>query len=746
MGYLFLRKLNSVDKPKIIIICSFGKYAYLCIIIQETKQIIFMKRLLISIFALAACSYAIAQPVMSYEEAEAKANEILKSLTLEEKLSMTQGHNRFFFPGVPEKGLPYIYTTDASMGVKNKQHMHDANEIILAERTTQFPAFIMLAATFNPDLAYKYGHAVGEEARMAGAGVILGPGMNIYRNAQCGRNFEYLGEDPHLAASIIYDYVTGMQSTGTLACAKHFLCNQTEFYRRRSNSIVDERAIMEIYTPAFKAAIDADVATVMTAYNLLNGEWTGQSKYVITDLLRGTLGFKGMVMSDWNSIYNWKDVILSGQNLDMPGEDAFYIKKKPADLVAEGIVTEKDIENMIRPTIATCIRWGLYDRYNSGKQYDKSLEAKLPAHLEVSYQTAAEGAVLLRNNGILPLSTDKKLLVVGKWLDKVPHGGGAARVTGYEHVTLRDVLTESFGDGVKFVEKPSAAQLKSADVVLCVTGTFDEEHAERPFEMGNKEESLVRLAVESNPNTIVLVHSGSAINMTAWADKCAALLYGWYPGQNGQKAIRDIIIGKVNPSGKLPMTIERDFADSPAVDTVPEGFDLKKAIGNPNEKAFQTWTYDVHYDESVLVGYRWYEKKNIKTLFPFGYGLSYTTFELAKPKILSKGKVKTLTDAAPLKVAIELNNTGAVAGSEVVQLYIAEKNPTVLRPNKELKAFRKVAVEPGKKAVVTFEVDKKMCAFWCDKSHAWTTNPGEYEILIGTSSADIAAVLPFVVK
>ena len=705
-----------------------------------------MKRLLVSIFALMAASVVIAQPVMSYEQAEVKANEILKSLTLEEKLMMTQGHNRFFFPGVPEKGLPYIYTTDASMGVKNKQRLHNDAEIKLAERTTQFPAFIMLAATFNPDLAYKYGHAVGEEARMAGAGVILGPGMNIYRNARCGRNFEYLGEDPHLAASIIYDYVTGMQSTGTLACAKHFLCNQTEFYRRRSNSIVDERAIMEIYTPAFKAAIDAGVATVMTAYNQLNGEWTGQSKYVITDLLRGTLGFKGMVMSDWNSIYDWKDVILSGQNLDMPGENAFYIKKKPADLVAEGVVTESDIDNMIRPTIATCIRWGLYDRYNSGNQYDYSLEAKLPAHLDVSYQTAAEGTVLLRNNGILPLATSQKILVVGKWLDKVPHGGGAARVTGYDHKTLKMVLSGSFGANVTYAAKTTADMLKKADVVLCVTGTFDSESTERPFEMERKDEALVRLAVESNPNTIVLVHSGSAINMTAWADKCAALLYAWYPGQNGLQAVRDIIIGKVNPSGKLPMTIERDFADSPAVNSVPVGFDLNKAKGNPNEKAFHPWTYDVHYDESILVGYRWYEKKNIKTLFPFGYGLSYTTFALDKAKVLSKGKVKVMNDEKPLKVAIEVTNTGNMAGAEVVQLYVAEKKPTVLRPNKELKSIRKVVVEPGKKVVVTFEVDKNMCAFWCDKSHKWTTNAGEYEVLIGTSSADIAAVLPFVVE
>ena len=703
-----------------------------------------MKRLLISLFALSASLTLFAQPVMSYEQAEAKANEILKGLTLEEKLSMTQGHNRFFLPGVPAKGLPHIYTTDASIGVKNKQHLHDAGEVILAERTTQFPAFIMLASTFNPELAKVYGHAVGEEARMAGAGVILGPGMNIYRNAQCGRNFEYMGEDPYLVASLIGPYVEGMQSTGTLACAKHFLANQTEFYRRRSNSVVDERAIMEIYTPAFKAAIDAGVASVMTAYNQLNGEWAGESKYVITDLLRGTLGFKGLVMSDWNSIYDWEKVIRSGQNLDMPGEDAFYIKKKPADLVAEGVVTEADIENMIRPLIATCVRWGLYDRYNSGQQYDKSLEAKLPAHLEISYQTAAQGAVLLRNNGILPLSTDKKVLVVGKWLDNVPCGSGAARVTGYDHKTLQMVLLPAFGANVTFAEKPTAEQLKAAEVVVCVTGTIDAEAAERPFELDKRDEQFVRDVVAANANTVVLVHSGSAIGMAAWADKCAALIYGWYPGQNGAEAIRDILTGKVNPSGKLPMTIERDFADSPAVNSVPEGFNLAKAKGNPNEKAFVDWTFDVEYHESVLVGYRWYEKKGIAPLFPFGYGLSYTNFALENAKIL--GRNKTLTADKPLKVVVDLKNIGQLEGAEVVQVYIAEKNPTVLRPVKELKAYKRVELAAGKKAIVTFDIDKSMCAYWCDKAHAWTTNAGQYELHIGTSSADIAAVLPFTVQ
>ena len=705
-----------------------------------------MRKLILSLLALTCVVTLSAQPQMSYEEAESKADAIIKTLTLDEKLTLIQGHNRFFLPGIPEKGMPHIYTTDASMGVKNKQRMHDSSEVKLAERTTQFPAFIMLAATFNPDLAHSYGHAVGEEARMAGAGVILGPGMNIYRNSRCGRNFEYLGEDPMLASALISRYVTGMQSTGTLACAKHFLCNQTEFYRRRSNSIVDERAIMEIYTPAFKAAIDAGVATVMTAYNQLNGEWTGQSKYVITDLLRGTLGFKGLVMSDWNSIYDWEQVIASGQNLDMPGEPAFYIKKLPRDLVNEGRFSEQDIDTMIRPLIATCIRWGLYDRYNSGNQYDLSLEAQLPAHKQVSYNVAAEGVVMLENNGILPLSTERKVLVVGKWLNKVPHGGGAARVEGYDHRALKDVLTESFGKNVLFVEKPTEAQLRSAEVVLCVTGTYDAESTERPFEMEKRDEALVRLAVESNPNTIVLVHTGSAINMSAWADKCAALLYGWYPGQNGEEAVRDILLGKVNPSGKLPMTIERDFNDSPAVNTVPEGFNLAKAKGNPNEKAFHPWTYDVHYNEGIMVGYRWYENKGIKPLYPFGYGLSFTTFELKNPRIATKGKVKVLTDEKPLQVTVDVVNSGSCDGAEVVQLYVSEKNPTVLRPVKELKAFKKVNVEASKKQSVTFEVDKKMLAFWNDQAHAWQTNPGEYTLHIGTSSADIVAELSLAVK
>ena len=317
-------------------------------------------------------------------------------------------------------------------------------------------------------------------------------------------------------------------------------------------------------------------------------------------------------------------------------------------------------------------------------------------------------------------------------------------MVGYDHRTLKDVMTESFGSNITYIEKPTAQQLADADVVLCITGTYDAEGTERPFELEKKDEALVNLAVNNNSNTIVIVHSGSAINMSKWAKKCAALLYGWYPGQNGAEAICDILTGKISPSGKLPMTIERRFKDSPAVNTVPKGFDLAKAKGNPNEKAFHPWTYDVHYTEGVLVGYRWYETKGIKPLYPFGYGLSYTTFELKNPKVDAKGK--TLSDDNVLRVTIDVENVGSRDGAEVVQLYVSEKNPTVLRPVKELKAFEKVAVKSGKKQRVTFEVNKRMLAFWNDQTDRWQTNPGEYTLRIGTSSTDISAELDILVK
>jgi beta-glucosidase len=284
-------------------------------------------------------------------------------------------------------------------------------------------------------------------------------------------------------------------------------------------------------------------------------------------------------------------------------------------------------------------------------------------------------------------------------------------------------------------EVPTIAEMRKADVIICATGTIDSEGTERPFALEAADEELIRLAVELNPNTIVLVNSGSGIDMSAWNDKAAAVLYGWYPGQNGFEAIADIIVGNVNPSGKLPMTIERSFKDSPAANLVPKNASLSKAKGNPNEKLFHPATYDVHYSEGVFVGYRWYESKNIKPLYPFGFGLSYTSFALNE----AKAENSIVAPKKPATVSVTLTNTGKREGAEVVQLYVTENNPTVARPKKELKAFKKVTLAPGAKQVVTFEVNHQDLAFWNEQTHKWQVNPGEYTVSLGTSSADIAA-------
>ncbi len=680
-----------------------------------------------------------AQPLMSYEEAEKKADELIKTLTLQEKCDMTHGYNRFFLPGAPDKGIPYVYMADASIGFRINPKLPDPSQHQLPEKTTRFPASLALAATFNPELAYEYAEAVGEEFRMSGAGVLLGPGFNIYRNSQCGRNFEYYGEDPYLVSRLVEQYVKGAQSTGTMACIKHFLANSTEFYRKRSNSVIDERTIMEIYTPAFKAGIDAGAGAVMTSYNQINGEWAGESRYVITDLLRGTLGFKGMVMSDWESIYDWEKVIRSGQNVDMPGYDYFYCEDNAASLVAKGVVTEKDIEDMIRPQIAACIQFGLYDRINRGEEYKWELKENMPEHVEVAYRTAAEGTVLLSNNGILPLKGEGDVLLSGRWMDEVPRGGGSSRVAGYDLITYIDAMTAALGDRLKVVEKPTAEQFKAASTVILATGKYSTEAAEQTFELDPEDEALIRLAVENNPNTVVIINSGTGVNMSAWNEKAAAILFGWFPGQNGCQAITDIIMGKVNPSGKLPMTIEKSFSDSPAVNIVPKGANLKKAEGNPNEYFFRT--YDVRYDEGVLVGYRWYETRKIEPLYPFGHGLSYTTFSLDKAKISGKGKVKTISAEKPVQVSVTVQNTGMMAGTEVVQLYVGENNPSVIRPVKELKGFQRVTLVPGEKKTVVFELKASDLAFWDETTHAWKTNAGDYTISLGTSSADIVHTL-----
>ncbi len=675
-------------------------------------------------FAAAALAQPTFRPPVSYEDADARASAVLAKMTLADKLQIITGHNSFFIKGFPQYGIPELYLSDATQGVNIRRNLSDQ-----LEKSVAFPAGIGLASSWNPKLAYEYARSVGEECRAGGIAVLLGPGMNIYRSSQTGRNFEYFGEDPFLAASMIDRYVTGVLDTGTIPTLKHFAANNTEWHRRTSNSIVDERTLHEIYLPAFKAGIDAGAMAVMTSYNQINGEWAGQSKAVITDLLRRDLGFKWLVMTDWWSVWDAEKIIESGQDLEMPGEK--YLKADAGRLLKEGKVSEADVDRMVKSILRTEIAMGLFDR----PVKDTYFLSRFGEHEKVALQAGREAVVLLKNaNGILPLPKDGtgKILLTGRFVEELPRGGGAADVRGYDSVTLLAALQATYGKRLQYLKSPSDEEIKAADVVLLSTGTKDSEGWDRPFALPEADENAVRRVVGLNPHTVVIVNSGGGIQMTGWNDQAAAIVYAWYPGQAGNTGLAEILSGETNPSGKLPITIERRFEDSPAYGYLPPGATLYKGWGPDNDMSQPI--NDVHYKEGVFVGYRWYESKKIAPLYAFGHGLSYTSFSYGDLQLSSP----TLAPDARLTVEFAVTNTGKVAGAEVAELYVGAVSPSLPRPTKELKGFSKVTLAPGARQVVRLRLTPRDFAFWDTKTHGWRAEPGEYRILVGGASDQTA--------
>jgi beta-glucosidase len=681
-----------------------------------------------AVFALACVcllpSTAPAQPSfktpVSYEEADRRAGTILGKMKVEEKLQLITGHNSFYIKGFPQYGMPELYLSDATQGVNIRRNL--SNQL---QKSVAFPAAIGLASSWNPALAYEYAKSVGEECRAGGIAVLLGPGMNIYRNAQCGRNFEYFGEDPFLAARMIDRFVTGVLDTGTIPTLKHFLANNTDFHRRTSNSIVDERTLHEIYLPAFKAGMDAGAMAVMTSYNQLNGEWTGQSSTVINELLRKELGYKWLVMTDWWSVWDAQKIIKSGQDLEMPGEK--FIKADGLRLLKAGKVSQAEIDRMARSIIRTCIAMGLYDR----PVKDPSFLSRYPAHEAVALQAGREAVVLLKNQGnILPLKKEgtEKILLTGKFVEQLARGGGAADVEGYAVVSLEKALKDTYGDRIQYLKAPTDEQIKAAAVVLLSTGTRDNEGWDRPFAMPDADEKAVVRTVGLNPHTVVIVNAGGGIKMTGWNDQAAAILYAWYPGQSGNKALAEILCGEVNPSAKLPITIEKRFEDSPASGYLPPGASLYAGWGPDNDMSQPI--HDIRYQEGVFVGYRWYESKNIEPMYAFGHGLSYTSFQYSALKLSSA----ELPKEGRLTVEFTVANTGKVAGAEVAQIYARPVAASVPRPIKELKGFAKVTLAPGESQVVRVRLTPREFAFWDVGTHAWKAEAGDYLILVGGSS------------
>ena len=655
---------------------------------------------------------------------EKRIDAIISQMTLDEKIAylggtgFVNGEKIGETRGIERISLPVFKMTDATMGSK------------MTKGATLFPAYMCQAAAFNPDLAYDYGKAVAEECIADGYRILLGPGVNIYRVPNCGRNFEYSGEDPYLAARTVVEYIKGVQDNGVIATVKHFAANNTDYYRRNSNSVVDERTLREIYFPAFKAAVqEADSKAVMASYNQINGTWAAENKWLITDILRNEWGFNRLVMTDWWGVVNTDLLMVSGTDIEMPEPDILKAEKvRP--LLDSGQVTEAYIEQRIANVLRPCFEMGLFDT----PQQDSKMRDKWPAHAKVARQVAREGLVLLKNENVLPLDrkTVKRIALVGSNAEKTAATGqGAAGFDpGENFITYAQAIRQSAGDSVN-IYTATPQEAKDADVALVFATMLEKENMDHPFAFPEDVVKMINDTASANPNTVVIVSLGTGVDMTSWIDNVKALVYPWYPGTHGSVALGEMLFGDLNPSGKLPITIEKRPEDTHYFGNyLPEDAVLGYEFPGWEIERPQ---YDIHYREGVLVGYRWFDTKKIEPMFPFGFGLSYTTFKFDDIKLSSK----TLTGDKELTVTFKLTNTGSVDGSQVAQLYIQDVESSVLRPAKELKGFKKVFLKAGQTKTVKLTIDKAALSFWNETSKKWHAEPGTFKALVGSSSRDI---------
>lgn len=667
--------------------------------------------------------------------AEARAKDVLRHLTFEEKLTLTGGWNKMHFPALPRLGLRPIYFADASQGI------HVKNICVKVGKTTSFPAVITLAATWDPELATEYAKSIGEECQAYGISVLLGPGMNMYRNAEGGRNFEYFGEDPFLASRFSVKYVQGLQSTGTMATIKHFIGNEYEFARHATNVKVSERALREIYLPPYEASIKVGNAlAVMTGNNFINGYPGAANTPLVMDVLRKEYGFKGIVMSDWANSNFWVDrqnlELTSGHSLLMENNEIFatYVKQEIQAHPEKKALMEKQLDAMVFENLYAFFKAGDYD-----KPYrDPALLSTFDAHRKVALQVAEEGITLLKNeNNILPVapSSGKKIVVLGsEQALNVAGGTGSGAVEGFDHTSYLEGLRKIYGDKIVYDKNISQAEIAAADVVFYFVTRPSGEGFDVDFNLPDIKDS-VNLIAGLNKN-LVLIHSGGNGYAMPWLPKVKGFVFAYLLGQVSGEAMANVISGNVNPSGKLPFTIEKEFSQSPAFEynKMPDG----KYYWGGNKPHSQSikdkfGIVDMPYTEGVYIGYRWYEKKNIEPQFPFGFGLSYTSFSMS-PITASSDKVKK---DKPVVVTVSVTNTGKVAGAEVVQLYVKDLKSSIDRPLKELKGFKKVFLQPGETIKVYLTLDWKSLAFWGEKQHRWKVEPGDFEIEMGFSSQDI---------
>ncbi|WP_448697482.1 glycoside hydrolase family 3 C-terminal domain-containing protein [Mucilaginibacter sp. AW1-3] len=692
--------------------------------------------------------YAQTKPAATLDN---KIDGIIKKMTLKEKIAMLHGNSLFSSEGVKRLGIPELTYDDGPLGVREDVGRFTWAPLNLkTDSATFFPNGSAVAATWNTALTYRFGVAMGQEALARKKNIILAPAFNICRTPLCGRTYEYYSEDPFLNAQLAVSSVKGIQSQNVAACVKHFAVNNQESWRDSINAVVSERALREIYLPAFKASIEQGHAyTIMSAYNLINGAHCSENEILLNKILKGEWGFKGLVMSDWGGTHSTVNAAKNGLDLEMGSSGPFekwYFADPLFEAVKEGKVSEKLIDEKVHR-----ILWVIY--HTSLVPHPMSGSLNTPAHSKAVYDIAAESIVLLKNQKhLLPLNTQgvKSIAVIG---DNATHtfatGGFGAGVKAKYEVTALQGLKNRLGNhiDIRFAQgykgnykvnynaqqkenanKPNpelisqAAELaKKSDVAILVIGSnrdYESEAHDRPnLTLPFGEQQLVDAVTAANPNTIIVVIAGAPYDLNEIKKNNHTIIWSWFNGSEGGNALADVITGKVNPSGKLPFTFPAKLDDSPA-----------HALHTfPGEKL------TANYKEGILVGYRWFDTKKIEPLYCFGYGLSYTSFKYTAVKTDKKAYKKS----DKITASLQLSNTGKYAGKEIVQLYVSKINPKVEMAEKELKAFQKIAVNAGKAAQVALNFKASDLAYFDENSKKWIVEPGQYKISVGSSSRDI---------
>lgn len=721
-----------------------------------------MRNLLLS---LAACLAALPSaasdiPVYLDDDAgiEARVEDALSRMTLNEKIAMCHAQSKFSAPGCPRLGIPEIWFSDGPHGVRMEFDWDDWTHAGWTnDSCTAMPALTCLAATFNPELSLEYGNVVGEEARYRKKDVILGPGVNIYRTPMSGRNFEYMGEDPYLASAMVVPYIKGVQRNGVAACMKHFVLNNQEKDRDHINVNVSERALNEIYLPAFKAGVQkGGVWAVMGSYNKYKNQFCSHNDTLINHILKGEWGFDGVMITDWGSAHDTYQAAMYGLDMEMgswtngltwgvsSAYDNYYMAEPLKRKIKDGEIPESVLDDKIRRILRLTFRTNM----NRFRPYGSF---QTEEHARVAQKVAEEGIVLLKNDKkffpIVP-GRYKKIAVIGEnAVKKLTQGGGSSELKPKVEISPLQGLRDMYGDAVEFslgyasgepnysYEMPSPYDADSlrtaalelaarADVVLFIGGlnknfTQDCEGDDRRFyHLPFGQDKLIEDLLEVNPNMAVVIVSGNAVEMP-WIDEVRAVMQSWYLGSYAGTATANVISGAVNPSGRLPFSYSVKLEDNSA-----------HYFG---EESYPGVDGQVYYKDDILVGYRWFDTKKIVPLFPFGFGLSYTEFKYDN---LATDKKEYSTDDT-IKVTVEVENTGDVDGAETVQIYVSQKNPSVMRPVKELKGFGKVYVKSGEKGKVEVEIPVSSLAFYDDAARQWTVEEDTFTIHAAASSSDV---------